>query len=321
MAKIILYDKPGTYTFIPKLCPIQLQEYVSPQKSRKILTWLFGCFGVLKRSRKGDAIICVLDIQAVICYWLCLLTFRHRSIFAINLLLKQKTSLKNKIASYLYRKALTSTHFKASVTSVEYGSLLNKHLEIDINHPLIRDVYKEEYDKASSLAICNGSVFCGGRNGRDWDFMLSVARLMPNVKFQLAMPKSIALNISDIPQNTTIYTDIPEQKFLDLIAQASLVTLPLDTDAPAGLIVMFQAASFDKFVITTDTPTTQGYINESNGCLLSNNAEYWCQAINHYLTNSSEADKKAKQFHRFLQEECNEAKYVDAITDVIKNLG
>lgn len=320
MAKFLLYDKPGTYTFIPKLCHIHLQEYVSPQKSKMILTWLYGCIGVLNHSRKGDAIICVLDIQAVICYWLCRFTFRHRNIFAINLLLKQKSSIKNKVASYLYRKALLSPHFKASVTSIEYGDLLNKHLGIDVKYTLIRDVYKDEYDNTRNHATCNGTIFCGGRNGRDWNFMLSVARLTPNVKFQLAMPKSIALSINDIPNNVSIYTDIPEQKFLDLIAQSSLVALPLDTDAPAGLIVMFQAAAFNKLVVTTSTPVTQGYINESNGCLLPNNAEYWSQTIIHYLSKPEEASQKAKKFHKFLQDECNEKKYVAAITDAVKNL-
>lgn len=321
MAKFILYDKPGTYTFIPKLCPFQLQEYVSPQKSKMALTWIYGCFGILKHSHNGDTIICVLDIQAVICYWICRFTFRNRYIFAINLLLKQKTSLKNKIASYLYRKALTSPRFKASVTSREYGEYINKHLGISINHSLIRDVYKKEYDNSTSMSKCNNSVFCGGRNGRDWNFMLSVAQLMPNIKFHLAMPKDLVAGFDNIPNNVSIYTDIPEQQFLDLIAQSSIVALPLDTEAPAGLIVMFQAASFDKLVLTTDTVTTRGYINNSNGCLLPNNTESWCQSINYYLNNSEEANRKAIQLHRFLQEECNETKFVDAITNVIKNLG
>jgi glycosyltransferase involved in cell wall biosynthesis len=149
--------------------------------------------------------------------------------------------------------------------------------------------------------------------------MIDVAINMPHVNFCLALPKQNAEMLKNVPTNITLYTDVPERKFLELIEQCSIVALPLDTEAPAGLIVMFQAAAFDKMVITSNTATTRGYITEDNGCLLPFNVKDWSNAIQYYLSNQDIAIEKAKKFHEFLLSECSERKYVDSLSNLIKN--
>ena len=43
------------------------------------------------------------------------------------------------------------------------------------------------------------------------------------------------------------------------MCQSSLVVMPLDTEAPAGLIAFFQAAANGRMSITSDTVTTREY--------------------------------------------------------------
>ena len=48
--------------------------------------------------------------------------------------------------------------------------------------------------------------------------------------------------------------------FREMVRVASAVFMPLDTEAPAGLTVYFQAAANNKMIITSDTVTTEGYL-------------------------------------------------------------
>ncbi len=116
-----------------------------------------------------------------------------------------------------------------------------------------------------------------------------------------------------------IFTDIPEHQFLSLIHNSSLVALPLDTDAPAGLIVIFQAAASEKMVITTKTASTEAYINDEFGCLLPNIVDDWVAKIQFYLCNSDLAIQKASKFHQYLLNECNEHKYAEIVSALTKN--
>ncbi|MGX8714022.1 MAG: glycosyltransferase, partial [bacterium] len=104
------------------------QVVFSKDYSQRILRYLSGVLSVLRKSRRGDTIICWYDAQAVLCWWLCRLLWKKRNIVCINLLLKQKPTFKNRVATLLYKKALTSRNFKATVTSRPYGDWLNRQL-------------------------------------------------------------------------------------------------------------------------------------------------------------------------------------------------
>ena len=118
----LLFDNPGykgKASFISQLIQDEVKEICSPKSKRLIFGWLKGCINVLNISHHGDTIVCWYDFQAILCYWLCRFTFKKRKIVCVNLLLKDKDSVKNKIVAWLYKKALKSKHFVASVTSVE----------------------------------------------------------------------------------------------------------------------------------------------------------------------------------------------------------
>ena len=85
--------------------------------------------------------------------------------------------------------------------------------------------------------------------------------------------------------------------------------MPLDTEAPAGLTVYFQAAANNKMIITSDTVTTEGYLSDGCGVLCKNTVEDWVNKIQYYLLHINDADVYAAKFKDFLESECSEEKY------------
>ena len=320
----LLFDNPcdkNQVSFISEQVGLDMKDFYSPRCKRLITGWLKGCMNVLEQSRHGDTIVCWYDFQAVLCYWLAKLSFRQRKIVCINLLLKDKASAKNKVVAWLYKKALKSKHFEASVTSVEYGSHLKKRLGINKELFLLHDVFHEDYKVNASMNVCPNTVFCGGRNGRDWRFMIEVAKVMPHVQFHLVMPKVTCDEYHDeLPGNVVAKYNISIEDFMKEMCSCEIVALPLDTEAPAGLIVLFQAAANMKYIITTDTMTTREYLSDGRGCLLPNNVLVWSKTIREKLNSAEDNREASVMLLEFLRRECSEEKFCKGIEKMINSI-
>ncbi len=318
----LLFDNPGDkfrLSFISKIAKREMKEVYSPKCGKLIVGWLKGCLSVLKQSHRNDTIVCWYDFQAVLCYWLARLSFRRRKIVCINLLLKDKESTKNKVVAWLYKKALNSKYFMASVTSVEYGNHLKKRLGVDKELFLLHDVFHENYKVNDSVEVQSNTVFCGGRNGRDWKFMIEVAKAMPNVEFHLVMPKATYEKFqTELPSNVVTKYNLSMEDFMKEMCSCEIVALPLDTEAPAGLIVLFQAAGNMKYILTTDTMTTREYLSDEKGSLLPNDIVAWKKAIKDRLGNKHGNSEASAKLLNFLKEECSEKKFVEGIELMIR---
>lgn len=319
-----LFDNPGDksrLSFISKIAKRENKEVYSPKCSRLIVGWLKGCLSVLKQSHRNDMIVCWYDFQGVLCYWLSRLTFKRRKIVCINLLLKDKESMKNKVVAWLYKKALNSKYFVASVTSVEYGNHLKKRLGVDKDLISLHDVFHEDYKVNGSVKVHPNTVFCGGRNGRDWKFMIEVAKVMPHVLFHLVMPKVTYDEYQhELPSNVVAKYNISMEDFMKEMCSSEIVALPLDTEAPAGLIVLFQAAANMKYIITTDTMTTREYLSDGRGCLLPNDIDIWKKAIDENLGLVKSNIQASEKLLNFLETECSEEKFVEGVESMINML-
>ena len=306
------------YDFIHDYVKVPIIE-IKPSKAykHKYIAWFIGCLKVLKRSSKNDTIICVFDFQAVLCSFLCSLFFLKRRFICINIMLKDKDTFKNKVVSLLYKKAISKDNFIATVTSPEYGVWLNKKLETHKKFILLHDVFHERYLHQYQAEI-KSDIFCGGWNGRNWKFMLEVARAMPDISFTLVMHTGVMENLNEIiPNNVQLHSSMSSDQFYQKMCESVLVCLPLDTEAPAGLLVFFHAAANKKMVITTDTVTTREYIGNDRGIGLSNDVELWDQCIRHYLKDSKTRELYANNMLDFLKKECSEKRYVEGIEKMI----
>ena len=316
---ILLHDRAANLRFL--VSGLEDKDFtvrLINNKSNKsdFLHWVKGCLITLYKSEKNDVIICWFDFQAIICWWMGLFLLRRRRIVAINLLLKDKGTVRNKVVSYMYKHALKSKYLKATVTTQGYGNLLCQKLGIDVKFSLLRDIYIQK-EQESTLEDCGRTVFCGGNNGRDWKIAISVAERMKNTNFTFVVPPAIKRHLNNIPSNVCLYSSIPESEFDCLMKKCSVVFLPLDTNAPAGLIVMFKAAAFGKGVVTTGTPVTEEYFRDNRG-LIGNSIEDYKNLIEILLSDITQRKQMAFNFRNYLEVECSEEKYIKCIIGIIR---
>lgn len=317
----MLFDNPAdkqNMTFLNGYETSKIRQVYPHQKCNSTKEMLAACKDMIKQSEKGDTIICWYDFMAVLCWWLCKVQFKNRKIIALNILLKDKSTVKNKLAKFLYKPMLKSNNVEATVTSKKYGEHLNEMLGIHKKYTLLHDIYHGGYCiKYEGEAVPN-SVFCGGRNGRDWEFLIRIAQAMPEVTFNCVMPKDKYEEYKeDFDKNMVVKSDIPEQEFLEFMCQSQLVVTPLDTEAPAGLIAFYQAAANEKMVIASDTVTTREYFADGRGALCGKDIEDWKNTIQYYLQHREEADLSASEFKNFLESECSEEKYSNTLLEIL----
>lgn len=313
----MLFDNPADkqgMTFLNRYETAKIQQVYPSEKCNSVKEMLVACNDIIKQSADGDTIICWYDFMAVLCWWLCKIKLKNRNIIALNILLKDKTTAKNKLAKFLYKPMLKSKNVKATVTSKKYGEHLNEMLGIHKNYILLHDINHGGYSIEYEGKIVPNTVFCGGRNGRDWDFLIKIAQAMPEVTFNCVMPKDrFEQHKENFGKNMIVKTEIPAKEFLELMCQSQLVVTPLDTEAPAGLIAFYQAAANGKMIITSDTVTTQEYFTEGRGALCKKNVEDWKNKIQYYLQHSEEANSCAEKFKNFLENECSEENYAKVL--------
>ncbi|MCR4904406.1 MAG: glycosyltransferase [Butyrivibrio sp.] len=295
-------------------------------KLPKLIRQVLLCWECAGKAKTGDTIMCWFDFMAVLCWWMCPGPKRSKVRFiAINVLLKKKSSLKNLIYRMLYSRAFRNENFIATITARDYGDYLNSILKVDRDYTLLHDSYKEKHwmYKEELPPIIPNSVFCGGLNGRDWDFLLKLVKAMPEVTYVLVVSgeirDKIELFIKDYNiKNIQLYSNIPHSKFATLLCSSELVVMPLDSEAPSGLLVFFEAAANKKMIITSDTASTREYFSSGRGELCSKNEQEWIDMINYYLNNKEKRDACNSKCRDFLNTECSQKKYREVVIGLLQ---
>lgn len=317
----MLFDNPAdkqNMTFLNSYETSKIRQVYPPQKCNSTKEMLSVCKDIIKQSADGDTLIFWYDFMAVLCWWLCKVQFKNRKIIALNILLKNKATAKNKLAKFLYKPMLKSKKVQATVTSRKYGEHLNEMLGISKQYTLLHDIYHGGYSIEYEGKVIPNTVFCGGRNGRDWEFLIRIAQAMPEITFNCVMTKDKYEEYKEnFGKNMVVRSDIPEQEFIEFMCQSQLVVTPLDTEAPAGLIAFYQAVANGKMAITSDTVTTQEYFADGRGALCGKNVEDWKNRIRYYLQYREEAEVSVAKLKNFLESECSEEKYAKTLWGMI----
>ncbi len=273
----------------------------------------------LRVSKKDDIIFSWFDFQAVVCFVIGKLTFRRRQIVALNVMCKFNNSFKGKIYARLYKWALSSDNFYATVTSREYGKYLNKLLGIHREYVVIHDANEAKYllkDSDKPQPIPN-SVFMGGTSSRDWDFAFEVARALPDVTFNFVMTEDMYSKFKDrCLHNTNVKYAVSLTEFNELAVASTIIMMISTTEAPAGLMLLFLAAANNKFYMTNYTATSCEYITHERGCILPKEIHSWVKAIRYYLNHSDEAETKAALLKKYIAENCTLEQYVKGMKTV-----
>ncbi len=226
-------------------------------------------FKCLLRSKKDDVIVSLLDVLAVYLFLISKILFLRREIVVINIMLNNYNDLITKIKLKLFRVMLKSNNIHPTVTSNNLRELYRNLFDLpDKNFHLLHDCYGKLGKYKKPFELGNDYVFCGGNNGRDWPGIVKIAKLIPDVKFVIVGPKKETLG-DNLPSNIEYHYDISYEKFQKLIQDCSILALPINTQAPAGLIVLFSAGLMSKPVIITENATTREYITTAeNGILI-----------------------------------------------------
>ncbi len=315
-----VFDDPGDREKMKVLLNYETKKYVQVFPDNKLRTpkqMLLFVNEFIARTNNGDAIVFWYDFMGILCYLICKLKGIKRKIIILNILLKDKPTIKNRIAKFLYRFVLKDNTVITTVTSKEYGIWVNNLLKLNREHYLLHDIYYG--DEVSNTTAYNNTVFCGGRNGRDWDKVIEIANKMPSVRFNCVMPGDIwRKKEKDFPHNVVAEYDIPENEFLDILKSSKIVIMPLDTESPAGLVAIFQAGMYNKMVIASNTVTMREYITPDKGVLCTQNADDWVKNIEHSLNNDKETADKARKFNYFLNDVCSASKYAETLFNIVE---
>jgi glycosyltransferase involved in cell wall biosynthesis len=320
---ILLFDRNVQESFLYEGLKKYHKDIVlinNRKNNAAFFSWLKGSYDAVRKAGKNDIIISWFDFQAVLCYWFTLFLCKPCKIIAINILLKEKNTLKNKLVTFLYGKALASKRVAATITSRETGAYLNKRLGINQSYTVLHDVYSYRYMERKFED--NGrSVFVGGSNGRDWETAFRVAAKMPDVVFYMACPEDVYAAFNRPYTNVFLYCNLSVCEFVEIQKKCSVTYLPLDTNAPAGLIVLYQAAALSIPVVISDTPATRAYISENTGCPVGlYDADGAIEKIRFLLEHPDVRKEKSHHLKSFLQEFCSEKNYINTLEKRIESM-
>jgi len=310
----MIFDNPldkNVMEFISKSEYSIVTKYPEKKLSSVKEMWKY-CKEILKMTKEDDTIIFWYDFLGILFWHLAKLKLKKRKVFVLNILLKNKKSLKNRFAKVLYKKALKGKDLKATVTSKDYGDYLNNFLHIKKNYYVLNDPC--HFTECKQNINDNNYVFCGGRNGRDWEFMTELAKEMPDYDFHFILGTSDAKDYQNsFSKNVQVRTEVSPSEFDEELMNASLVAMPLNTEAPAGLLAFYQAAYYGKMIITSNTVTTRGYFTNDSGVLCEKDIEEWKTKIMTFMENKSERDRIGFNFQKYIMENCSEKEYLDKL--------
>lgn len=219
----------------------------------------------------------------------------------------------------LFRVMLKRSTVYPTVNSEELSLIYRKVFNLpNKDFFVLHDCYGKLEKYKKPFREGNNTVFCGGTNGRDWNTIIQTARLLPNVKFVVIGPSKNTFG-DNVPSNIKYYHNTPFLEFQRLMEESSVLALPLDTEAPAGLIVLFTAGLMSKPVVTTNNITMREYIQPGiNGLFVGmGNYESFAKQIDFLLSNKDKQREFGEKLYYQIEKLGAPLVFVDGIINII----
>lgn len=116
-------------------------------------------------------------------------------------------------------------------------------------------------------SVVPGSVFSGGNAFRDYALLIEAVRTLP-VRVTIYAEHAALQGLSP-SGNVVLEGPVPRTSFLDAMAAAELVALPIrPTAVSAGQMVLLQAMAMGKPVVVTDSPAIADYVRPEETALV-----------------------------------------------------
>ncbi|MGN1275650.1 MAG: glycosyltransferase [Floccifex sp.] len=150
---------------------------------------------------------------------------------------------------------------------------------------------------------------------------MKVAKRLPDVSFYIAMPKSAYEKyVPSKPSNVSLFTELSGKDFFELQSNCSLTFLPLTSQAPSGLIVLFSATLMERPVIMTNTVCTQEYVDNGDSGILKNTEEEFAESIIDLLSNSNKRKEMAIKQKDKIKEIGSPESYIRELSRIINGI-
>jgi glycosyltransferase involved in cell wall biosynthesis len=307
----------GINKFINKLYRFRFQRIVVLHYN-----YIIQSISAINKSKKDDVIICWLDVTALYLLIICSLFHFKRKIIAINIMFNEENNIINSIKRKMFRWMLNHDSINPTITSLKLEEIYTELFQLkDKRFYLLHDCYGNDIEYINIITKNDGYVFCGGSNGRDWSTLVKVASLLPDIPFIVVGPNKNVLG-EVYPDNIDFYYDIPYNQFKLLMANCSLLALPLNTEAPAGLIVVFSAGLLSKAVVTTDNVTMREYIKSGvNGTLVKKgDFKEFAEKIKLLFNDSKKQEEYGHKLYDKIEELGSPDAYVKQVIEIVNQV-
>ena len=227
-------------------------------------TMLLGWQAARRAASEDGCVVATGDYMAGIFSSLTPPPFGHHRppVLCVNMILYDKPGTRTRLRKFLHRLAISHSTVRFTVSTAEqcdhYARLLGANRErfvalTDCWAPVHRGFLRHNVEDDG------GYVFVGGEAARDWKTALSVAECLGEIPF-VFVARRRRWHDMPLPPNIDLIFDLPLPEFMETMAGARVVLLPLIEDSPtAGLLVLTHAGLMGRFVLVTRTPFTEQY--------------------------------------------------------------
>nr|WP_319267521.1 glycosyltransferase [uncultured Draconibacterium sp.] len=237
------------------------------------LKYLKLALRAVKNTKNDDLIICWNFTTSIALGYICKLLFKKRKIMALNIIAHSRTPIAEKLRKKIFQPVMNMKNYFISVNSEYYIDSYVNRFDVArnkffiLNDP-IQSTQTIPFKPTSSY------VFVGGEAQRDWETLFKACEANLNIKFICVARKKYFDSTLTIPSNVKLLFDVPHEHFYELMKESTIVTIPLKSQLPAGLIILLKAAVMNKPIVATHTPSTTNYIKDSTSGFLFKQGDY-----------------------------------------------
>ena len=126
------------------------------------------------------------------------------------------------------------------------------------------DVFDDssEFIKSNIESVGSKYFFSGGIANRDFETVIEVAKIMPDIIFVIVCDKA-RLTREDMPKNVTVYNNIEKDEYYKLMKQSRASLVLLQKDKASGLINICKSIQEGVFCVSSQTESVSMYFPES----------------------------------------------------------
>jgi glycosyltransferase involved in cell wall biosynthesis len=224
------------------------------------------------------------------------------------------TELPNRLKRPLFARALSRISLFVVFSSIE-RDLYSQAFGLSADRfNVIRWGVRPPYVDSPEIPLQTGDYVCAiGSNARDYRTLIEAARRMPDIHFVLVVRPDSLLGLS-LPDNCTIYTNLPLGKAMNVLHHSRFMALPLSSsDVPCGHVTMVAAMHLGKaFVITESTGVREYARNAENALTVPpRSVGDFVQAMRRLWEDPSLCARLGQNGQRFARSECSEARVVE----------